>query len=247
MKYHCNAYGIPYSVIDGALIGCRSKPAKNAFLQLPHGRMERMVDSVFRHDTRNLHRFAASDRDDRYWNVFEVDPYLSADTAYQWMNRNEEPHLNPFKEKDDRSLPARRSSKIDHYITVRNYFEGKEHYFQNNIGANSNCQAYLEDDTLRIQIGAWYGLGGEGFFIYQSGARFLSMPYYYDDVIDYREPEPRNIPLWQKLVLDKATYSIGDSLYGYISFGSVFYNKYGTPSGNKANGFFRTVIKKRDW
>ncbi|WP_157557996.1 hypothetical protein [Niabella aurantiaca] len=55
-----------------------------------------------------------------------------------------------------------------------------------------------------------------------------------------------NFPLWQKLVLDKAGYSIRDFLYGYISFGSVFYNKYGCPSGNKDLGFFRTVVKKRD-
>ncbi|MBO9593311.1 MAG: hypothetical protein J7599_10410 [Niabella sp.] len=233
-------------LLTGALIGCRSKPVKNAFLELPRNRMERVVDSVFRHDTRNLHRFAVSYTDERYWSVFEVDPHLSRDTAYQWMNRNEEPHLNSFKEKGDRSLPPRRSAKIDHYITVRNYFEGKEHYFQNNIGANSNCEAYLEKNTLRIQIGAWYGLGGEGFFIYQSGARFLSMPYYYDDMLDDRMPEPRNIPLWQKLILDKTRYSIGDSLYGYISFGSIFYDQYGESSGNKADGFFRAVVKKRD-
>lgn len=204
-----------------------------------------VVDSVFRHDTRNLHRFAVSYRDDCYWSIFEVDSNLSADPAYRRMNGKEEPLLNSFKEAGDHSLPERRSAEVDYYITIRNYVEGKEQYFQNNIGEHSNCQAYLKKDTLNIRIGDIYGLGWQGFSIYQYGARFLSMPYSNDDLIDYRLPEPRNIPLWQKLVLDKATYSTGDSLYGYISFGSVFYNKYGNPSGNKVNGFFRAVIQ--DW
>lgn len=233
-------------LLTGVLTGCRSKPVKNAFLQWPHDRMERVVDSVFRHDTRNLHRFAVSYRDDRYWSIFEVDSNLSADPAYQRMNGKEE-NYSFFEGINDRSLRARRSSEVNHYITTRDYFEGKDHYSQENIREINNCRAYLKNDTLDIQIGSGNGFSGYGFSIYQYGASFLSMPYYYDDIIDYRELEPLNIPLWQKLVLDKAKYSIGDSLYGYISFGSVFYNKYGYPAGNKARGFFRAVIKKRDW
>lgn len=230
-------------VLTGVLTACRSKPVGNAFIQLPHDRMEMVVDSVFKHDTRNLHRFAVSYRDDRYWNVFEVNPCLSAASVYQRMNGKEE----PFKRSNDRSPRARRSSEVDYYVTIRNYSEEKEQYFRNNIGENSNCQAYLKNDTLEIRIGVWYGLGGIGFSIYQCGTRYRSMPYSYDDVIDYRELEPLDIPLWQKLVLDKAGYAIGDSLYGYISFGSISYDEYGNPSGNKGDGFFRAVVKKRDW
>ncbi len=242
MKSLCILVAVSY-LLAGALIGCRSKPVKNAFLQLPRNWMEMVVDSVFRHDTRNLQRFAVSYRDNRYWNVFEVNPCLSADAVYQRRNGKEE----PFKRSNDRSLRSRRSSEIDYYVTIRNYSEEKEQYFRYNIGNNSNCQGYLKNDTLEIRIGDIYGLGWQGFSIYQYGARFLSMPYSNDDLIDYRLPEPLNFPLWQKLVLDKAKYSIGDSLYGYISFGSIFYNTYGYPSGNKARGFFKAVVKKRDW
>ncbi|SDE08425.1 hypothetical protein [Niabella drilacis] len=178
-------------LLAGALSGCRSKPVESTYLQLPRYRMEMIVDSVSKYDTRNLQRFAVPSGDDRYWNIFEVNPQLSADAAYQRMNGKEEPLLNSFKEAGDHSLPEGGSTEVDYYITTRNYVEGKEPYFQNNIGAHSNCQAYLKNDTLNIRI--------------------------------------------------------GDSLYGYISFGSVFYDKYGYPSGNKARGFFRTVIKKRDW
>ncbi|MCF3109346.1 hypothetical protein LL912_11215 [Niabella sp. CC-SYL272] len=70
-------------LLTGALVECQSKPVKNAFLQLPRNRMEMVADSVYRHDTRNLHRFAVFCQDARYWSAFEVNLDFSTDTAYQ--------------------------------------------------------------------------------------------------------------------------------------------------------------------
>ena len=71
------------------------------------------------------------------------------------------------------------------------------------------------------------------------------MPYSWDDLIGMDEKEPLNYPFWQKLIVDKRRYSVGDSIYGYVAFSSVFYDEYGMPSRHNVAGYFRAEIGTR--
>ncbi|MCD2423194.1 hypothetical protein LQ567_10520 [Niabella pedocola] len=205
---------------------------------------ETIIDSVFQQDTDSLYPFAAAVRSIKYRQPFEVDSLLSGNSVYKKLDSMPEIHSS-FK--NDEDTAAKRSSAVDYYTTTRNVFEGHEHYSSSNARDLYDCRAYFQNDTLRISIGSHLGLGNSGLNIWIIRGCFVMMPYSSFCVTTNHSFEPLNVPLWQRLVLDKKIYSIGDSMYGYLSSGSVYYDVMGNPSGQKAKGFFKAVVKKRDW
>ncbi|MGJ7032413.1 hypothetical protein [Niabella hirudinis] len=203
-----------------------------------------IVDSVFKWDTDSLQQLAAPVYSTRYWQSFEIDDLLPGNSRYKELDSIPEISL-PFRNKEDTT--AKRSNGVDYYITTRDFFEGQDHYASANAGDFDVCRGYLKNDTLCISIGTKVGFGDSGFRIYMVQGRFTTMPYRSYCVITEDALVPLFAPLWQRLVLSKQSYSLGDSLYGYISFGATYYDVGGSAFGYKANGFFRTVIKKRDW
>ena len=110
----------------------------------------------------------------------------------------------------------------------------------------NNCRAYFfHSDTLSINIGIGNGFGGQGFIISYKNKNFYTHPYFWTDVIIEGEVEPKYEIVYQKLTLDKPTYSLGDSLYGYIDFKSVETDNYMNTIKHFGKGYFRTKITKR--
>ncbi|MBZ4188231.1 hypothetical protein [Niabella beijingensis] len=224
-------------IIQGCHTGETPAPANNSDKQTA----ETIVDSVFQRDTDSLHELAAPIHSMRYWQGFEMSSGIPENDIYKKLDSINE-IFSPFKDKGD--TMAKRSIAADYYKTTRDVFEGQEHYSSGNVKDLYDCRAYLQNDTLRILIGAHLGFGDSGLNIWIVRDRFVLMPYSSFCVITDHPCEPLNAPLWQRLVLDKKSYSIGDSLYGYLSFGAVYYDVRRNPSGQKAKGFFRTIIKK---
>ncbi|MBO9658008.1 MAG: hypothetical protein J7527_04210 [Chitinophagaceae bacterium] len=208
-----------------------------------HETAETIVDSIFQRDADSLRLYGRPFYNGRYWETLEVDDQLPANSIYKKLDSTQE-IFSGLELPGTTDKTMKRSSGVEHYETSRDFFDGQDHYSRDNIGSMSNCKAYIKRDTLHISIGVETGFGGSGFDIFVFGNMYITMPYHYDDILDSNEKEPFNVPLWQKLVLNKKTYSVGDSLYGYVSFGSVFYNEYGSASGQRAKGFFRAKIKE---
>ncbi|WP_157098010.1 hypothetical protein [Niabella ginsenosidivorans] len=206
---------------------------------------EAIVESVFVQDTDSLKTAAEPVHSNKYWKQFEVHALLPENPVYKRLDSIEE-IFSPI-EPSKANHSVRRSNAVDHYISSRDLFKGKMQYSVKNLKELSNCRAYIKHDTIIIQIGMNTGFGGNGFHILVHDGRYVIMPFYFTDIVYGEEVEPLNVPLWQRLKLNRSFYNAGDSMYGYISFGSVFYDEYGTPSGQKANGFFRAVIKKACW
>jgi hypothetical protein len=104
-----------------------------------------------------------------------------------------------------------------------------------------DCKAVLIKDTLKIDIGFNSGLGASGIYISVSGGKFYAEPYEFSDNIILGEKEPYFRVEKQKLVLSKAEFSLGDSLYGHL------YSRVWDDKNVKyyAVGFFRTNVTKR--
>jgi len=224
-------------------LGChhhKTEPSRRPSLK---GTAEIIIDSVFLRDTDSLHQFAAAARSAKYRQSFELDRSLSGNGIYKKLDSMPE-IVSSFKKEGDTA--ARRSSAVDYYTTTRSVFEGREHYGSAGAKDLYDCRAYLQNDTLRISIGTHLGFGDSGLNIWIIRDWFVMMPYRSFCVITDRSCEPLNVPLWQRLMLNRKSYSIGDSLYGYLSFGAVYYDAMGNPSGQKAKGFFRALIKNAD-
>ncbi len=203
------------------------------------------VDTFFIENTDSLRSFAKKWSDNRFWDVFQIDTSLK--------------HLPVFKKLD--SVPEiqqmfeqleegqKRSVAMDHYETELGYVsDAASAYVTRNFSEVLVCHAYLnrDEDTLWLNIGFGTGFSGWGTTVYITKNVFKTMPYYFDDIVDMDEKEPLNFPFSQSLILNRRHYKMGDSIFGYVGFKSIYYNEYEIPSKHNVKGFFRTKVNK-DW
>ena len=108
----------------------------------------------------------------------------------------------------------------------------------------NNCRAYmLLSGTLSIGIGIGNGFGGQGFIVKYKNRRFNTEPYYFTDLIIEGEVKPIYKIVYQKLLLDKPSYTMGDSLYGYTEFKSIETENQKHTSEQFGKGYFKSIIK----
>jgi hypothetical protein len=103
--------------------------------------------------------------------------------------------------------------------------------------SNLNIRATHHKDSISLLIfadGYWtrYGLN-----ILMKGNRFQTTPFESTDVV--YEREPTHITEQQKLILNRANFSKGDSIYGYV------YTRHLREDGHKIyfRGYFRAKVE----
>lgn len=172
-------------------------------------------------------------KSDQKWDEVTIDPEIAHDTVYHRLDKLREIYYG-FVPPDS---SARRSSDVA-------YFSGNPDEFNPSKYAKSNnCRAYLYNhDTLMIRIGKESLGGGRGFAIKYKAKRFFVEPFAYVDYVIEGAPEPSYEIVYQNLSLNKATYSVGDSLYGSVDFKSVETTPDGLKRQHTGKGLFRTKI-----
>lgn len=171
----------------------------------------------------------------KQWDTVEINPTICQNLIYKELDK--QPELFSLLEKQD-SLMKRTSDVA--------YFSGHKLNLQDNKYSKfNNCRAYFfHSDTLSINIGIGNGFGGQGFIIKYKNKRFYTEPYFSTDVIIEGEVEPTYKIVYQKLILNKSNYSLGDSLYGHIDFKSIETDKDKNTTEHFGKGYFRTKVTK---
>ncbi|WP_230146126.1 hypothetical protein [Pedobacter sp. Bi36] len=171
------------------------------------------------------------------WDEVTVNHSLSKDKTFAQMGL--QPEIMPYPGQDS---TLKRSSEVAFLVR-----EGPSR--QDPPGTkDNNCEAFfMGTDTLHIHIGLNGLLGGSGFRIKYHNNRFYTEGYRYSDMVyQGKVDEPLHWVVYQKLSLDKSSYNIGDSLYGYIDFKAMERNEIGDTLTYSGHGKFRTsVIKKQ--
>jgi hypothetical protein len=175
----------------------------------------------------------AGKKQDGQWDTAEINSAISQDSIYKELDK--QPELYSVIERHYELM--KRTSAVA-------YFSGHKINIQDDKYAKyNNCRAYFfHSDTLSINIGIGNGFGGQGFIISYKNGMFNTEPYFVTDVISPGEVEPTYKIVYQKLVLDKADYSSGDSLYGHIDFRSIEVDKNHDTTEHYGIGYFRTKV-----
>jgi hypothetical protein len=170
------------------------------------------------------------------WDTAEINAAISKDSIYKELDK--QPEL--FSVVERQVLFMKRTSDVA-------YFSGHKLNIQDDKYAKyNNCRAYFfHSDTLSINIGIGNGFGGWGFIISYKSKKFYTEPYLWTDVIDPGAVEPTYKIVYQKLILDKANYSLGDSLYGHIDFKSIEVDEQHDTTDHFGKGYFRTKVAER--
>lgn len=79
-------------------------------------------------------------------------------------------------------------------------------------------KASILNDTLFIYLGTSNGFSSEGFTILYQNNAFCIKESGETDIVIANAPKPKQKIIYQKLILDKENYVIGDSLYGFVDF-----------------------------
>lgn len=169
------------------------------------------------------------------WEIAEINATIFQDSIY--MELDKQPELFSALETQDPLM--KRTSDVA-------YFSGHKLNIKDDKYAKfNNCRAYFfHSDTLSINIGIGNGFGGHGFIIRYNSKKFYTEPYFSTDVIYSDEVEPTYKIVYQKLILDKASYSSGDSLYGHIDFKSIETDKEKNTAEHFGKGYFRTKVNE---
>jgi hypothetical protein len=142
----------------------------------------------------------------------------------------------------DQDSTLKRSSMVS-------FLMGEKHNRQDSLNSSYNtCTAYFSTlDTLHIDIGLHDLLGGWGFNISYHNRRFYTEGYKYSDIVyQGKLDKPQHWVIHQELTLDRTSYKVGDSLYGYIDFKAMERNELGDTIVYNGKGKFRAkVIKSR--
>jgi hypothetical protein len=170
-----------------------------------------------------------------HWNKVQIESKISKNIIYTQLNREEE--IYSYFEKHDSS--RKRTSDVA-YDAVEDMSLENNKYSKYN-----NCRASLfGSDTVMIDIGISSPFTGHGFRIHFTNGNFFAQPYYWQDAIDPDAPESRYETVYQKLILDKAVYKPGDSLFGYIDFKITETNRRKKPVEHQGKGYFRARVEK---
>ena len=171
---------------------------------------------------------------DHYWSKVDFDNKISINLAYSKMDEE------GFVSLSD-NPKVRKTNNVKYNEKDLNRTDNLD---MNNTFENFVCSANLNhSDTLFIDIGLHSWFSSSGFLITYFDSNFITQPYSYMDIIMENETRPTYKILSQKLTLDKASYAVGDSIYGSVEFRIIEIN--GTlQTRHAANGFFRTKITK---
>lgn len=160
--------------------------------------------------------FSCKNKNNEDWEKIKIDSQIKANRIYRLMNTENE--ILNGTERNLEGLNLKRTSAV----TILDLSETRREIYSGN---DYNCRAYLNKDSLQIQIGFSSGFSGNGFGINIVNGKFYAEPYSWTDAIDPRIKEPTYKMVSQELILDKSKYSIGDSLFGKIYFHTVENNK----------------------
>lgn len=167
------------------------------------------------------------------WDEAKIDKDISKASVYARLN-NQNEIFSVFEEQD---TLMKRTSDVA-YLTG-----GKIDLKDTGYSKFNNCKAYyFHSDTLYISIGIGNGFTNRGFVISYKNRKFYTEPYYSTDIVMEDEIEPVYKIVYQKLILDKAHYKIGDSLYGRIEFMSIGTTRYNRKQEHLGIGNFRAKV-----
>lgn len=170
---------------------------------------------------------------DRKWEEATIDPAIAHDTVYHRLDKLSEIHYG-FVPPDS---SARRSSDVTYFNDNPDVINWDKY------SRSNNCRAYFyKSDTLLITIGNESPFYGEGFTIYYKAKRFFVEPFSYIDYVIVGAPEPSYEVVYQNVSLNKATYAVGDSLYGSVDFKSIETTGDGVKRQHIGKGLFRAKI-----
>lgn len=169
------------------------------------------------------------------WGTVETDTAIYQNPVYRELDKQPE-NFSAYENSD--SLLKRTSDVAylnEHELELQDYRFAKY----------NNCRAYfLKPDTLSINIGWGDLFGGRGFMIYLKDKKFYAKPYVATDVFDIRDIGPAYKVVYQKLILNRTNFAVGDSVYGYIDFKSVETDAASNTLAHYGKGYFRTKVKK---
>lgn len=176
-----------------------------------------------------------SKKRDLDWSIVTIDVNISKQPIYLQLDKEKE--IFSAFEKNDSSI--KRTSDVE-YVIGREIYPGEPSYQNSKY---NNCRAYfLHLDTLLISIGIGSGFGAQGFTIKYKDSKFYTEPYYLTDVIRVGEVKPTYKLIYQRLILNKPIYKLGDSLYGRIEFRSIETDKNKKKIEHTGKGYFRTKV-----
>ena len=177
--------------------------------------------------------YCSNTKNTNQWDEVSIDADLSKNSVYKQLD--EEKEIFSLYEKQD-SL-AKRTSGVS-YFSGRSIDLDDTRYTKYN-----NCRAYyFKTDTLLINIGFGTGFGGSGFIIHYKDKKYYTQAYNFTDVIIKGEVKPTHKIVYQKLILDKTDYAVGDSLFGKIEFKSIETDNEGEGTEHFGKGNFRTKV-----
>jgi len=163
------------------------------------------------------------------------DRTIKKDTVFGYLNRNNQKSII----KEPYNLNKKRTVFIDYYKKeckdCRDFKELYEYY-----QARTIIDKY---DSLSIQISLDGGLSGSGFFIKYKNNKFKISLFTYNDQPGTNFSNYR--VLNENLVLDKANFVIGDSIYGKVNFEILENSKMREEVRHKFHGYFVTKINKK--
>ncbi len=165
------------------------------------------------------------------WDVAENDSFISKNPIYKKLNRENEIY-SIFDRKDS---VLKKSSNVA-------YYQKNEDTLKNKYLRFNKCKAHMTTDTLFINIGSSSGFSSKGFQIKYYEQKFYTEPYSWSDA-EIEELKSTYKLNFQNLILDKAEYKVGDSIFGKIQFESIENNFENKITTKVADGFFRAEIK----
>lgn len=169
------------------------------------------------------------------WNEVKINPEINKDSIYEVLDK--QPEIFSVFEKQDSLM--KRTSDVAYFIG------NKRNPKDSQYAKVNNCRAYFyHSDTLSINIGIGNGFGGNGFVVRYKDNSFYTEPYFFTDIIIENELVPTYNSIYQKLTLNKAHYSPGDSIYGRIEFKSIETNRDNEKTEHFGIGNFRAKIEK---
>jgi hypothetical protein len=170
------------------------------------------------------------------WDYDKIDSNIKKDVSYKRLDTQSE--ILSFFEKGDST--RKRTSGVS-YFSAENINLKDTTY-----STYYNCRAYFDkSDTLSINIGIQSGFGGYGFIIRYKHNKFNTKAYLWSDGDIGQKNKPIHKLVYQKLILDKISYTIGDSLFGEIDFKSFETDKEGRITQHYGKGNFRTKVLER--
>ena len=176
---------------------------------------------------------SCGNKGDQEWEDVTIDPAIAYDTVFKRLDKLSEQYYGIVP--PDSS--ARRSSDVIYLIANPDEINSDTHTM------SGNCRAYFnKHDTLLIMIGNESPFSGMGFSISYKAKRFFVEPFAYVDYMMEGAPEPSYDVVYQKVSLHKATYSVGDSLYGSVDFKSIETTTDGVKRQHIGKGLFRARV-----